>query len=126
MSVLTGLGPLRRLGGFEGHPAYGAPEAGQWADTDALAAVVAERTVWIEASFSTAQEAETIPWAETETEFRWAAEQREPASGRLRRRAKPATEALEADAEMAEQVEGRRRIPGERAADHLDISYRCD
>ncbi|MFJ9521837.1 exonuclease domain-containing protein [Kitasatospora sp. NPDC101801] len=124
--VLADLGLLRRLGTYEGHPTYGALEAEQWSDTDALAAVVGERTAWIEASLSTARATETVPWAETESEFRWAAEQRSLTAGRLGRWAKTDVEALATDTEVAEQVEGRRLIPGERAADYLDISYKRD
>ncbi|MEV7122245.1 hypothetical protein [Kitasatospora griseola] len=124
--VLADLGLLRRLGEFEGHPTYGALEAEQWADTDALAAVVADRTSWIAASLSTTRAAESVPWAETEAEFRWTAEQRGLEPGRLGRWGTTDVHALAADAQLAERVEGRRLIPGERAADYLDIDYARD
>ncbi|MFJ5122313.1 3'-5' exonuclease [Kitasatospora sp. NPDC088548] len=124
--VLADLGLLRRLGEFEGHPTYGALEAEQWTDTAALAVVVGERTAWIESSLSTAGAARACPWAETEDEFTWAAEQRGTVSGRLGRWAAADVEVLAADSELAEMVEGRRLIPGERAADLLDISYTRD
>ncbi|MFG2844246.1 3'-5' exonuclease [Kitasatospora sp. NPDC048296] len=124
--VLADRGLLRRLGDFEGHPTYGALEAEQWTDTAALADVVGERTAWIEASLSTAAATQACPWAETEHEFTWAAEQRGTVPGRLGRWARDDVEALAADTDLAEQVEGRRLIPGERAADLLDISYTRD
>ncbi|MER5354643.1 3'-5' exonuclease [Kitasatospora sp. NPDC002551] len=124
--VLADRGLLRCLGTFEGHPTYGALEAEQWTDAAALAAVVAERAAWIEASLSTAGAAGACPWAETEGEFTWAAEQRAVVPGRLGRWAMADVEALAADSDLAEMVEGRRLIPGERAADLLDISYTRD